>query len=132
MRTSTLAEMQREFRNGTYNLTDNGKCTGCGGCCSNLLPMTDEEVKIIRRYIKKHKIKERRHLAPVAEPVIDMTCPFLDESKKSEKCSIYEVRPHICRQFSCDPKQRPELDFGFKVASTIRNVRGEFFEKGDM
>ena len=32
MKTGTFAQMQEEFSNGTYDLTDNGKCTQCGAC----------------------------------------------------------------------------------------------------
>ena len=31
---------------------------------------------------------------------IDMTCPFRDEANK--KCTIYSVRPDICRDFVCN------------------------------
>lgn len=129
MKTGTFAQMQEEFNNGTYDLTDNGKCTQCGNCCSNLLPMTAEEIETIRKYIKKHNIKEHRHILPLAEPTLDLTCPFLNDSKPSEKCEIYEVRPRICREFICCPSGRKPLDI--KYASKCRNVfvREEFFGK---
>ena len=129
MKTGTFTQMQEEFNNGTYDFTDNGKCTQCGACCSNLLPMTDEEIETIHKYIKKHNIKEHKHILPLAEPTIDMTCPFLNDSKPNEKCDIYEVRPRVCRDFICDPKQRPPVDV--KYASKCRNVfvREEFFGK---
>ena len=101
MKTGNIEQMLNEFSDGTYDLTDNGKCTQCGQCCSNILPMTEDEISVIRRYIKKHHIKERKHILPLAEPTIDMTCPFLDDSKSCEKCTIYEVRPRICRDFIC-------------------------------
>ena len=34
------------------NLTKKGKCTGCGECCSNILPLSDAEIKRIKDYIK--------------------------------------------------------------------------------
>lgn len=77
--------------------TNGGKCSNCGQCCSNLLPLSDGEIKAIKAHIKKHHIKEQRHNAMNG---IDMTCPFRDE--KSRKCLIYEVRPQICRLFKCD------------------------------
>lgn len=77
--------------------TVNGKCSNCGECCSNCLPMSTEEVKRIKAYIKKHNIKEQRHNGMVG---IDMTCPFRDE--RNRKCLIYEIRPAICRSFMCN------------------------------
>lgn len=127
MKTGTLEKIVNEFNNGTYNLTCNGKCTGCGNCCSNLLPMTDKEIRIIKEYIKRNGIKEHKHILPLATPIIDMTCPFLDDSKSCEKCTIYEVRPKICRNFICDPKQRPKLDFEWGLKCKPVNVREEFF-----
>ena len=130
MKTGTFTQMQEEFNNGTYDLTDNGKCTQCGACCSNLLPMTAEEIETIRKYIKKHNIKEHRHILPLAKPTLDSTCPFLDDSKSCEKCTIYEVRPRICRDFICCPSKRPPIDdLKYKMKCRIVNVRSEFFGK---
>ena len=130
MPTTTLEQAMNDMRHGVYNLTDNGKCTGCGACCSNLLPMTDKEIEVIHRYIKKHNIKERKRILPLSKPVLDLTCPFLDESKKGEKCRIYKVRPAICRCFLCsEPNgaiKHKELLQG--VGKPV-NVREEFYTK---
>ena len=124
-------EYLQDMNNGTYDFTKNGKCTGCGACCSNLLPMTDDEIRTIRKYIKTHGIKEFKHLLPLANPSVDMTCPFMDDSKKCDKCMIYEVRPKICRDFICDPKQRPmDADLRYMLSAKIVNVREEFFRNG--
>lgn len=123
----TFEKMQEQFSNGTYDLTDNGKCTQCGKCCSNLLPMTQKEIEVIRRYIKRYHIKEYKHLIPLSQPVIDMTCPFLNDDKPTEKCMIYEVRPQICRNFICRPSIRPKLDLEYALRARPVNVREEFF-----
>jgi hypothetical protein len=128
MKNETFENMLNDFKNGTYNLTCNGKCTGCGECCSNILPMTNDEISVIKKYIKQNDIKEHVHVvAPLANPTLDMTCPFLDDSKSCEKCTIYEVRPKICRDFICDPKQRPKLDLEWGLKCKPVNVREEFF-----
>ena len=90
-----------DFRNEVFDLTDKGRCKQCGSCCGNILPMTEKEIEVIRRYIKKHNIKECKHIIPLANPFLDMTCPFLNTDKKTEKCTIYSVRPAICRCFIC-------------------------------
>lgn len=129
MKTGTFAQMQEEFSNGTYDLTDNGECTQCGACCSNLLPMTDSEIATIHKYIKKHNIKEHRHILPLAEQTLDLTCPFLNDSKPKEKCTIYEVRPRICMDFICCPSKRPPIDdLKYKMKCRIVDVRSEFYE----
>lgn len=32
MAVGSIKQMLNDFKNGTYNLTCNGKCTGCGEC----------------------------------------------------------------------------------------------------
>ena len=96
---ATIQQAIRDMENGVYDFTDNGKCVGCGKCCSNYLPLSSKEIKEIHRYIKKHHIKKYRHIIPIANTMFDMTCPFLDESKDCEKCTIYSIRPRNCRNF---------------------------------
>lgn len=84
----------------------NGKCVGCGNCCTELLPMTLKEVETIRKYVKEHKIK------PYSEiffeyngiPSTNLMCPFRDLDTKT--CRIYDVRPNICRKFKCNQDMR--------------------------
>ena len=73
MKTGNVEQMLKEFSDGTYDLTSNGKCTQCGACCSNVLPMTEDEISVIHRYIKKHHINEHKHILPIAEPTTDIT-----------------------------------------------------------
>lgn len=104
--------------------TVNGKCSNCGQCCSNCLPLSDAEVKRIKVYIKKHKIKEQRHNVMVG---VDMTCPFRDERNK--KCLIYEIRPAICREFMCNHSHDDIMKAKLDIHKTNRVVfmRTEFF-----
>lgn len=128
MKTATLEQAMSDMRNGFYNLTDNGKCTGCGSCCSNLLPMTDKEIKTIKQYIKRHGIKQQIHCIPLAQPAFDLTCPFLNSGKKTEKCTIYEVRPAICRYFICsEPNGAVKHRELWEGERRVVDVREEFF-----
>lgn len=77
--------------------TCNGRCSNCGSCCSDMLPISDNEIIRIRKYIRKHNIKEYRHNGRMGA---DLTCPFRDEQKKV--CTIYPVRPEICQTFMCN------------------------------
>lgn len=94
-------KLYKGMENGIYDFTDHGKCIGCGKCCSNVLPLSAGEIKEIRRYVKKHHIKEQKRFIPTVKPIFDMTCPFLMDGKEKDKCAIYPVRPHICRCFIC-------------------------------
>lgn len=111
------------------DLTDNGKCIGCGECCSNILPMSDEDVRRIRKYIKQHNIKPITHIALLADIQLDMECPFCDLTQE-KKCTIYEVRPEICRLFICSKKRGDVADLlsNPKMQNcTVRFVRQTFF-----
>lgn len=97
---SNLEDFLHDMKSGVYNFTDNGKCVSCGNCCTALLPVTKEEIKAIKRYIK------RKHIKPVENSNVDFdfTCPFRNDEKKI--CNVYEVRPTICRDFKCDKPQK--------------------------
>lgn len=98
----TLQQAFDDMEHGVYDFTEDGKCSTCGACCANYLPLSSSEIKEIKRYIKKHHIKEQKHFAPTMNPTLDFTCPFLDDSKEKDKCTIYSVRPKICSVFQCD------------------------------
>ena len=124
---SFLDSVQRDMADNIYNFCKDGKCIQCGNCCSNLLPMSQKEIDVIHRYIRKKHIKECRHIAP-ATVAYDMTCPFRDNDRKI--CTIYEVRPEICKQFICDNEQRAKRNR--KLLGQTRDivdVREEFFGK---
>ena len=109
------------------NITDytiDGKCSGCGECCSNMLPMSTDEVRQIKAYIKKHNIKEQRHNFLQG---IDMTCPFRDELNR--KCLVYEVRPAICREFVCNHtvEDIKKAKIALHKINRVVLMRNEFF-----
>lgn len=105
----TLDKMLSDMKSGVYDFTKDGKCSQCGQCCSDLLPLSSKEIKEIKRYIEKHHIEQCKHFIPSTTPTVDMTCPFRDNEKRI--CTIYPVRPAICKDFVCSkPKQGIELD----------------------
>ena len=115
-----LKEAAEEMNSGVYDFTDNGKCTQCGACCSNYLPMTQKEAAVIHRFVKKHDIKEFKHLFPVSNDTFD-------NSKQKEKCRIYPVRPEICKQFICSKEKKPFN--GHWQQYSVVDMRKEFYGK---
>jgi uncharacterized protein len=61
---------------------------GCGACCG-FAPATETEYQAVRRYAESHGI------TPIEQGV---TCPFYQDGQ----CSVYPVRPMICRVFGYD------------------------------
>lgn len=112
----------------TNYTTEDGKCSNCGKCCSNCLPLSDDEVRKIHRYIQQNHIREQRHNAAAG---VDMTCPFRDEAHK--RCLIYPVRPEICRKFICN--QTEDVMLRNKENAHKKNhvifMRYEFFKNAE-
>ena len=127
----TIETWLADCEHGTYDFTKNGKCSCCGGCCSNLLPMSQREKNQVHQYIEKHNIKPITHFPLVlSRKAIDMQCPFLDLTKKTAKCTIYEVRPMICREYVCnkwDKKDVMKLAMKIKEPHPLTNMRLEFY-----
>jgi Fe-S-cluster containining protein len=89
------------------------KCKGCGDCCRNFgekgkcIPLFDFEVERLKEIAARKNIKiefkPRKYLLEENSGIIFVylyglnhnVCPFL----KEKKCSIYQERPIICRQF---------------------------------
>lgn len=94
-------QYQRMVHNGNSKITNNscdGKCSCCGSCCSDIIPLTDAEVLALRKFVAKHKYKPNTKITAISTAVYDMTCPFLG---KDNKCEIYGNRPEICRLWTC-------------------------------
>ena len=76
----------------------NHPCKGCGECCSQFLPVTDMEIRAIKKYAKDHEIK------PNYQPIM---CPFFDLNTRL--CKIYEARPYICKKYDCRKHKSGQL-----------------------
>lgn len=66
------------------------KCSNCGQCCGDWLPVSDREIKKIRNYIRKHKLTLKAGQG--------LACPFRDN--ENQVCMIYAVRPFICQTYN--------------------------------
>lgn len=78
--------------------TIDGKCSGCGACCSAILCVSDAEVKKIKKYLGQHPEVKMINRNTALDKDFKDICPFLN---KENKCQIYEVRPEICSRFIC-------------------------------
>lgn len=104
------------------NFTCNGKCSGCGECCGDILHLSKQEIKRIDQYLKKNKVEATPKCILFS---YDNTCPFRDNENK--KCKIYEVRPDICRVYKCDKTakeayEKRELTNKGKLPRSMRNL----------
>ena len=124
MERASFEKFLNDLDKGVYNFTKNGKCIKCGNCCTALLPVSKAEIKILQRYVKKHRIQKENH----ADVDLDLTCPFYDTKKKL--CKVYEVRPMICRDFICSKMQKDieisKQRFSFDNRYSVVNMREIF------
>ena len=88
------------------DLTINGKCSRCGQCCSNFIPLTEEEKAHLIELCKKDDTEVQ--IKTLEDGRVYMLCPFLiyHPETSTTSCSIYDERPSICRIFKCDTKQK--------------------------
>lgn len=108
---TNLQEIIKSLVEGNVHITDNsvcGKCSKCGECCSNFLPISQNEADIIQKYVIKHKIRPQRQLLVMENR---LSCPYYD----GKKCLIYEIRPLICKEFYC--YKRPSAELGKKFSN---------------
>lgn len=86
--------------------TPKGECSRCGQCCAFTIPYTQDELDIVKNYVKKHNIKRVDNRLSITDKTFMADCCFCD--KKNHKCLIYEVRPYVCKQFRCSHKDWAE------------------------
>ena len=110
---------------GAIDSTKNGKCSKCGSCCSNFIPLTEEEVKQLQELTKQDVEVQIKYLP---DNRLVMMCPFLimsPDNMNDTRCSIYENRPSICRFFKCDKPLRQltlEEQSKYKVVDMMKDI----------
>lgn len=107
------------------DFTKNGKCSKCGSCCSNFIPLTEDEIQKLQELVKKDDTEVQIKYIPDGR--IMMMCPFLIMNNENEirKCSIYEDRPSICKLFICsNAKMKLSLEesMKYKVVDMMKDI----------
>lgn len=100
-------------------------CVSCGKCCANILMLSDSEINIIKEYIDKNNIQVLNRNSALLQEDVNI-CPFLRKDRYLTHCAIYEVRPSICRSFSCNPKYNEDMNYdGVKAINMLLTFGGE-------
>lgn len=95
----------------------------CGAeCCSLTLPLSQEEIDLIKSYIYENNIFANNYNKNqnALDPTFYNACPFLSTSLK---CNIYSVRPEICRKFTCQHILKNFNHSGKRIVNMLK----EFF-----
>jgi uncharacterized protein len=99
-----VLEDTRRFTDGI----DQSPCDGCDECgarCTEGVPMLRPEYEALRAYLespegadaRRVEQQEKRLPFPGVEDVFYTACRFRDAERR--RCSVYPVRPAICRMF---------------------------------
>lgn len=75
-----------------------GRCSMCGECCSDIIPLTADEVLRLRRFVRENQYVANTKVKLGMSVLYDMTCPFLNSENK---CDVYDIRPDVCKLFRC-------------------------------
>ncbi|MBB6672706.1 YkgJ family cysteine cluster protein [Cohnella nanjingensis] len=70
-------------------------CQGCRGMCCGPVPITESELKRIRKYVRGMPLPARSKLE--GQLRFFGTCIFYDQDQ--DKCGIHPARPAVCRAF---------------------------------
>lgn len=91
------------------------ECSNCGKCCSNILLISEQEKKKIKKFIREN------HIKPLNTQNVLMSyqdiCPF--RNNKEHKCEIYSVRPEICQKFQCYKAEKENLNYKIMQAENM-------------
>ena len=73
------------------------KCEQCGKCCEDLfLPLAITVDDDVKKWLEYHGIKTE-----FKNPLTYIRIPLKCSKLKDGKCSIYENRPQVCRDYNC-------------------------------
>lgn len=83
------------------------KCNQCSQCCYFLISLSEEEYKS-----GKYKTEFKKfHITDDFQKAIQYGANILKQNKnssciylKKKRCSDYETRPQVCRDYFCSPK----------------------------
>ena len=62
---TTIEEILKMVLSGNVKITNNsvcGKCSKCGECCTNLLPVTQKELETIQEYVIANEIRPQKQM----------------------------------------------------------------------
>lgn len=77
----------------------------CSWCCHEKILMSPLEKDYIQKRVKEHKVKPDKRRSKLQNNATDFNqikfadkaCPFLSSNDGKGKCTIYGIRPFICR-----------------------------------
>lgn len=112
-------------------------CNGCSSCCHSDIPVSRLEGNYIKETLKlnpeilpnKRRLELQKSVSDTTElKWMDKACPMLeDEIEGKRLCSIYEIRPLICRTHNSieDPKYCDKSKYPDKIIKEVYLIESE-------
>jgi len=117
-----IEEIKNNMEN-IYKQIPDFDCKHCHRCCGPIIWFKTEDI-LIEDYMKKHKIENVKLTSDEFQKNI-MKCPFL----KNDRCTIYEVRPIVCRLQGNIPDLPCRFNKNnFMSEESIKNIKKDFHE----
>ncbi|MGL5717880.1 YkgJ family cysteine cluster protein [Cetobacterium sp.] len=118
---ATPEEMAKDMLSGREMVVlcdKNGNCNGCKDCCTLMTSILKKEFDFLKKKVsKKHLrqyVKNQLTIQNQGKDGIDISCFFHIDGK----CSIYNVRPIICKKFHC----RADLNENYYEAKLYKEI----------
>ncbi len=109
--------------NKVKNFSCKGNCSRCGECCTPVLPITLDEYKTIKKFIKDNDIKPTEMLRG---DNFYVKCCFYDFEEK--KCKINDVKPEVCKNFMCNSSEE-KIKKDIKYYDKRADINGEHTDR---
>ncbi len=90
------------------------KCAGCAECCKDAILLNWVDVMMIREQLSINQVAKIRirendfAIGIILSEEKEMFCSFLDRT--NNLCTIYPVRPLVCRVYVCAPSTKTAFD----------------------
>lgn len=95
------------------------KCVdGCTACCGPIVTSRLEYKRMLSAAGRTEKDVSQEALRNIKNGCCD--CPFIDKAK--QRCSIYEVRPAICRLFGAVDHETLKCPYGARPDVLLTDV----------
>jgi Fe-S-cluster containining protein len=104
--------------------TIDGNCSGCGECCTDIIPLTKRDVKRLKKLVKDKNLNPNRRTTNSGNNVC---CPFLNDNIE---CSIYKNRPIICKSFKCNINKEENAILYMEFCNKANEARPKRAETG--
>jgi Fe-S-cluster containining protein len=123
---SEIEKAQRAFRQSASKMANSVSCPpGCGLCCSTFKPdLLMVEADLIALHLLTQADDALAQFRKSANVPDSPACPFQNPSRYGGNCTIYPVRPLICRLFGFSSVREKHGEPDFSLCRHMPGLQG--------